>query len=199
VTKILIFAGVLIFIYAGVFLVPDSVDKFALVPEKAHEVWRFITYSFAHLNINHLVENILGLGMVAFIAFELKTAFSDFTASYLSSGFLSVIPVWLLMSFTVLGASNAIFGSFGMISQETKKYGIKGDFILLFLAGIIFMKSVNSLFSHGPGSQEFIFAFRQGLAHFSGLVFGSIFFILLTRLKPVLTKRKRYILRGDHT
>ena len=120
--KIIIFAILLIIIYISVFFIPQSVKKFALIPGKIQEAWRFITYSFVHLNVKHLIENIIGLGLIAFIAFELKTAFSDFTSSYLSSGFLSVIPVWLILSFTALGASSAIFGGFGLISQETKKY-----------------------------------------------------------------------------
>ena len=123
--KILIFAAVLIIIYIGVFLIPNRVDRLSLVPEKTSEVWRFITYSFVHLNARHLIENIIGLGLIAFIAKELKTMFGDFSSTYLSAGLLSVIPIWIILSFTTLGASNAIFGGFGAIIQEIKKFSIK--------------------------------------------------------------------------
>ena len=194
--KIIIFAVVLVVIYSSVFFIPQSIEKFALVPGKVQEVWRFITYPFVHLNAKHLIENIIGLGLVAFIAFELKTAFSDFTSSYLSSSFLSVIPVWLILSFTALGASNAIFGGFGLISQETKKYNINGLIIILVLTLLIFAGSISSYFSYGSGSKEFLFAIKQSLAHFSGLLFGIGIFFFLSKLKPILTKRKRYVLRG---
>lgn len=196
--KILIFAAALIIIYISIFFIPNSVDKFALVPEKTYEVWRFVTYSFTHLNTRHLIENAIGLVLVAFIAFELKTAFSDFSSSYLSSSFLSVIPIWSIMSFTTLGASNAVFGGFGLISRETKKYNIKGWIIVMVLTILIFIQSFTTYFSYGFRSEQFIAAIKQSLAHFSGLMFGVGFFFLLLKVKPILTKRKRYVLRGDY-
>ena len=86
------------------------------------------------------------------------------------------------------------FGGFGLISQETKKYKINGWLIILLLTGLTFMKAIMSYFSYGAGP-EFSFAFKQGLAHFSGLIFGIGFFFFLGWLKPILTKRKRYALR----
>ena len=193
--KILVFTVVLIIIYVGVFFIPNRVERLALTPEKVSEVWRFITYSFAHLSTKHLIENIIGLGLVAFIARELKTTFSDFSATYLSSGFLSVIPIWLIMSFTALGASNAIFGGFGLITQNIKKFQIKSWYIIVLLIFIIFIGSIISYFSYGIKSEQFSFAIRQGLAHFSGLVFGIVFFAFLGKIKPIITKRKRNVLR----
>ena len=57
------------------------------------------------------------------------------------------------------------------------------------------MKAVMNYFSFGIGSPEFKFAFIQGMAHFSGLMFGIGFFFFLGWIKPILTKRKRYALR----
>ena len=196
--KIFVFTVVLIIIYISAFFIPERVEKYSLDPEKSSEVWRFITYPFVHLNLKHLTENIIGLGLIALIGFELKTAFSDFSSSYLSSSFLSVIPIWIIMSFTALGASNAIFGSFGLISQETKKYNIKTGVVVLILTGLIFIGSITSYFSYGIGSEQFSIAIKQGLAHFSGLIFGIGFFFFLGKIRPVLTRRKRYILRGDY-
>jgi len=193
--KILMFAAVLTIIYVGIFFIPNRVEKLALVPEKTYEVWRFITYSFTHLNTKHLIENIIGLSLIAFIAREVKTTFSDFSSTYLSSGFLSVIPVWLIMSFTALGASNAIFGGFGLITQNVKKFQIKSWYIIVLLTVIIFLSSIINYFSYGSRSEQFAAAIKQSLAHFSGLVFGIGFFFFLDKIKPIITKRKRHILR----
>lgn len=195
--KFVVFAFILAAVYISVFFIPERVEKLSLDPEKSSEVWRFITYSFVHLNLKHLIENMIGLGLIAFIAVELKTAFADFSSTYLSSGFLSVIPVWLILSFTALGASNAIFGGFGLISQETRKYKMNQWLIITILIGLIFMKPITSYFSFGIESEEFMFALKQGIAHFSGLVFGITAFFALIKIKPILTKRKRYVLRGD--
>jgi len=192
---LLIFAAVLIAVYIGAFFIPERVEKYSLDPEKKAEVWRFITYPFVHLNLRHLIENLIGFSILSFIAFEVKTAFSDFSSTYGSSGFLSVIPIWLAMAFKALGASNAIFGGFGLMSQEVKKYSINGWLIIAVLTGLTFMSTILTFFNYGTGSQEFSFALKQGLAHFSGLVFGIGFFYFLGWIKPILTKRKRYALR----
>jgi membrane associated rhomboid family serine protease len=100
------------------------------------------------------------------------------------------------MSFIALGASNAIFGGFGLISQETKKYNIKAWIIILILTFTIFINPITGFFSYGIGNEKFILDFKQSIAHFSGFVFGIGFFFLLGKIKPILTMRKRYILRG---
>ncbi len=193
--KILVFTAVLIIIYVGVFFIPNRVDRLSLVPEKVSEVWRFITYSFTHLNTKHLIENMMGLSLVAFIARELKTVFTDFSSTYLSSGFFSVLPIWLIMGFTALGASNAIFGGFGLITQNVRKFQIKSRYIIILLVVVIFLSSIINYFSYGSGSEQFAAAIKQSLAHFSGLIFGIGFFFFLGKIKPIVTKRKRHVLR----
>jgi len=191
----MIFAIALITVYIAAFFIPNGVEEFALNPEKSSEFWRFITYPFVHLDIMHLVENIIGLVLITLIAIELKTAFSDFSSAYLSSGFLSILPVWIIMPFIALGASNAIFGGFGMISQETKKYNINGAAVAAIIGVLIFASSLASLFSYGIGSEQFNIDFKQSLSHLSGLIFGIGFFFLIRKIKPALAKRKRYALR----
>jgi membrane associated rhomboid family serine protease len=194
--KIIIFGAVLAVIYISAFLIPGSVEMFSLDPAKISEFWRFLTYSFVHLNYIHLTENIIGLSLVVFIAYELKTQFSDFSLTYLSSGFLSVMPLWLISPFTVLGASNAVFGAFGLMSQEIKKFNIKRWKVFLVLTGVAFIGPVAAYLSGGFNG-AFMFSLKRSIAHYSGLLFGAGFFFVLLRLNPLLTKRKRYILRGD--
>ena len=191
---ILVLAALMIIVYISVHFIPNRVEKYSLDPENFGEVWRFATYPFVHLNARHLIENIVGLSIAAFIAFELKTAFSDFTSTFFSSGYLSVIPIILIMTFTALGASNAILGGYGLISQEIKKYDINPLLVILVLTGLIFMTSITSYFSFGLG-KEFTFAFKQGLAHFSAFLYGIGFYFLLSWLKPIVTQRKRLTLR----
>ena len=137
--KILIIAIILGIIFIGMFLVPNHVDKFALIPEKSYEIWRFGTYSFTHLDLMHLIENIGGLVIVIFIALELKMVLGDFYSTYISSGILSVIPFWLIFPFTALGASNAILGGFGGLFGETKNYHINNAFLFIPLSFVVFL------------------------------------------------------------
>ncbi len=191
--KILVFSLALILIYVGVFFVPGRVERLSLMPDKITEAWRFLTYSFVHLDIMHLIENIAGLTLIALIAVELRIALGDFSSVYLSSGFLSVIPLWFMMSFTALGASNAIFGGFGLISQETRKFGVKVWIIILIATLLIFMKS---FFAIGTG--EFSSAIKQSLSHFFGFMFGICFFFLISKIRSISMNKKRSVLRGDY-
>lgn len=194
--SIAIFAFLLIAVYVFVFLLPNHFENFALDPVKIKEghYWRFLTYPFAHYNIAHLVENIVGLVLAVIIAIELKTLFSDFSSTYLATGFLAIIPIWAVMQFIALGASTAIYGAFGLVSLETPKYDLKPWLPLIILTFLIFAKTLYVLFL--GSNQELTPVLRQGISHFSGLVFGCMFFIFLGKIKPLFIRKKLYCLRG---
>ena len=120
----LIFAGILLVIYVILFILPNQVENYALVPEKIQqgEVWRFGTYQFSHINLSHLLTNLMGLLIITAGIIELKTKFSDFSSIYLLAGFLAILPIWFILQFTALGASTAIYAAFGVIALESKKY-----------------------------------------------------------------------------
>ncbi len=182
--KLIAFGALLAAIYAAVFIIPHSIDKFALVPQlvKSGEFWRFLTYQFAHLNLAHLVENSIGVMLLAVLLAELKTGLFDFYTAFLLAGVFAVIPLWAAMSFVAAGASTAIFGGFGLASFEAKKLGIKTWVVLVVLIGF----AATQLFT---GSAE------SGLSHISGLVFGVGMFFALAKVKPMLNVKKRTILR----
>ena len=187
--KILSFVIALVVVYIAAFNVPNSADRFDLSREKLSEWWRFLTYQFVHLNLTHLIENIFGVLVAAFIAIELKTIFTDFSSAYLSSGIFAILPIWLVMQFTALGASAAIYGVYGLLSVEAKKYLNPAYIILLFVAIILLQAVVPALIDKGG------IAVEQAFAHFSGFVFGILFFIMIGGLRKVHDKNKFTILR----
>jgi membrane associated rhomboid family serine protease len=191
--KIILLMASLTAIYVAVFLIPNHADKLALIPEKVQvgQYWRFITYPFAHLSIRHLVENIIGAALVGIIAMELKTEFIWFALIYLLAGFLAVLPIWFAMQFIALGASTAIFGGFGMVSQETKKYDIKGFVIIALFMPFIFVHTIMGSIS----GSDFSLAFKQDLSHLSGFIFGIGMFFLVSWISHIVTKPKRQLLR----
>jgi membrane associated rhomboid family serine protease len=182
--RLIVFGAFLAAVYATVFMIPHSIDKFSLVPQlvKSGEFWRFLTYQFAHVSLSHLVENSIGVVLLAVLLTELKTGFFDFYTAFLLAGVFAVIPLWAAMSFVAAGASTAIFGGFGLASFEAKKLGIKTWVIISVLAGF----AATQLFT---GLKE------SGLAHLSGLVFGVGMFFALAKVKPMLNVKKRTILR----
>jgi len=186
------FIAALTIIYVVVFIIPESSTSFSLDPSRIHqEGWRFLTYQFAHLNLDHLSKNLIAFSLVAWLAIELKASFADFSSTYLLSGFLAVIPLWLALQFTALGASVAIYGAFGLICFEASKLDKKLFFLAVGIIGIIL---VESLFLFASGQTK-VFVFTQASSHFSGLVFGGMFFFCLGKTKSLISKKKNFCLR----
>jgi len=189
---LIFFIAALTIIYIAVFIIPGSPAKFALDPSRIpQEGWRFLTYPFAHLNFDHLSKNLIAFALVAWLAIELKTSFADFSSTYLLTGFLAVLPLWLALQFTALGASVAIYGAFGLICFEASKLDKKLFFLAAGIIGIILIES----FFLFAGGQTRGFVFAQASSHFSGLVFGSIFFFCLGKTKSLISKKKNFCLR----
>lgn len=182
--RLVAFGAFLAAVYALVFVIPNSIDKFALIPQfvKSGEFWRFLTYQFAHFNLSHLVENGIGVVLLAVLLAELKTGLFDFYTVFLLAGVFAVIPLWAALSFIAAGASTAIFGGFGLASLEARKLGIKSWTIIIVLLGF-------------AATQLFIGSKESGLSHLSGLAFGIGMFFALAKVKPVLNLKKRTILR----
>ena len=187
-------AGILIALFI-IFLIPGSKEKLALEKEKffGGEYWRLATYSLTHLNWQHLIENLVGLALVGFIAYELKTNFSDYTATYLSSAMLAVLPVWFLLTFVALGASGALYALFGFVSFGVKKFGLKAPYFLAILTLIIFYRSIRGLFTGGGEALRLVLI--QDVAHFNGLVFGVAMYGLLLLVHAHTNKKRTHILR----
>jgi len=184
----LLFAAVLSAVYIAVFILPNHLNGFALIPEKIKEgeLWRFLTYPFDHVDSSHLLKNLIGLAIITAGIIELKTKFSNFSSIYLLAGFLAVLPLWFLIQFTALGASVAIYSIFGMIALEAKKYEIKEWHIVSLLIVVIFVEALLS------GTNT---AMLSSLSHFSGLLFGVFAFIFAKKAHGALDKKKIQCLR----
>ncbi len=182
----------MVVIYLVVFLFPGSQNEFSLDPSAKEEFWRFGTYQFAHLDWSHLIQNIVTLGLVSFIAVELKTRFKFFSINYFLAGLVAVLPLWIISPFVALGASVAIYSCFGYFSPKTKQFKLKVWLIIIGIKVFIFLKPILTLIS---GAEGFGFALKQSLAHLSGFVFGLLGFYMFKEVDKFLTKRKQYVLR----
>ena len=190
--KYVVFAVLLIIVYGIVFFVPGSSEKFSLDPSVEGDYWRFGSYQFAHLNWAHLIQNMVTLALVSFIAIELKTQFKFFSVNYLLAGLVAILPLWIISPFVALGASAAIFSSFGYVSPEAKQFRVKVWLVVLVILGFIFYKPVFILIGSGEGMS---YALKQSLAHFSGFVFGLAGFYVFQRVDKLLLRRKQHVLR----
>jgi len=177
--KIMIFVVALSVIYVAIFYgVPNSADKMAFVPEKVlNGGWyRIFTFPFAHLDEMHLLENIVSILVVGLITTELKTEFYDFVVIYMSAGFLAVLPVFLVSSFSAVGASAAIYAGFGIVTQELAKFKLQAQIPLIIMSLVAFSKVFTAVLECGTKCEPFFFALKQGGTHFTGLLMGVIGF-----------------------
>jgi membrane associated rhomboid family serine protease len=133
------------------------------------------------------MENIMGAGIAAGIATELKMRVQKFSWVYLLAGMLAVIPIYFVSPFVALGASGAIYGAFGAVAMDAKKFGLDSKILLGLLAATIIAQIL--IIKNIPNMQ-------QGVAHFSGLIVGVVLFATYDQVMAKLTKKRRRVLRG---
>jgi membrane associated rhomboid family serine protease len=185
---------VLSLIYLALFAIPAAKELLALDPARffSGEVWRLLTYQFIHNSASHLLENTAALLLSVLLAFELGSRFTDYTATYLSSGVLAILPLWLVSPFMALGASTAVYGSFGFLSRASAKFKIRPYFLL---AIVTLLTAANAAYMHYAAGQASKAIAQQFLAHISGLLFGYYFCILVARLRERYSARRMTCLR----
>jgi membrane associated rhomboid family serine protease len=160
----------------------------AFIPSRAHELWRFLSYSFVHVNFMHILFNMLMFWM--FAKEVCKTLGErNFTTLYLTSAiFASVfgLPLYtfgLTDNNPVIGASGALFGvmmAYAFLFPE--------QVILMFF--IIPMKIKHAIWIF-IAIDLFMANSNDGVAHFThlgGVLSGYLFMLAWSRPK----KPERY-------
>jgi len=197
-SKIMYLVIALVAIYILIYLIPNNIDKLALIPEKFYsgEYWRILTFHFSHLNMQHLLTNIGGALFVGFLAAEVKAKFDNFTIVYFLAGIIALLPFLSTMNFAALGASASIYGAFGMVALKSEKWKIRKEYVFALLIIAIFIESLIYYFNCGASCEQFLFSSKQGMLHFAGLASGSIIFLSIRQFRKSSDKRKRRALRG---
>ncbi|PIN69505.1 hypothetical protein COV93_05245 [Candidatus Woesearchaeota archaeon CG11_big_fil_rev_8_21_14_0_20_43_8] len=183
----------LIGVYVFVFMLPDHISRFALIYEKvfAGEYVRFFTYQFTHLNLQHLVENIFGILIIGLLTLELRFEPDNMFMAYLVTGIIAALPLWFFLHSTILGASTAIYGGYGISSAGSNKFGVNRLVVVLFICGIIFLKPIYLIIQ---GSDLFISTLLQASYHLLGLFGGLIVYHIWSKLSALLSRRQSKVL-----
>jgi len=170
--KTLVVAVALSLAYVAVFVLGGKWENLSLDPARiaAGEVWRVLTFSFAHLNAGHLAENVAGVLVAGVLATELKAKTADFLFAY-SAAAIAVVPVALLTGMTFVGASSGIYGAFAVVALEAKDFGLPAWKAAPAVVGIIFLSSFLALTACGL-CNGFFAALREGVGHFTGFSAG---------------------------
>lgn len=183
VVKTLIIANIVVYVLQ--LLGGGFTDALVLSPRpiKGWQIWRFVTYMFAHdpLSPFHILVNMWGVYLFG-SGLERRIGSEHFTYLYMLSGLIGGLS-WLLFNWqypnaAVLGASGAVFGllmgAAMMFPDET---------IVLLIPPIpMKLKTFALVF----GGLEILMALGQGdniahIAHIGGAVGGYVYLMLITR------------------
>jgi membrane associated rhomboid family serine protease len=166
------------------FLVPDPIAYTFNIKSFVKEPWRFITFQFFHVNITHLVENIIGLTFIALISMELEISFKNFIIVYFLTVFVVLIPILAFFpSTSVAGNSMGIYGVLALSLIKARKLISQKITIPLTMIFIFFL-SISNFISCGVCYEKF---FKSELFHFFGFISGlSLNFIPTPKVKYIL-------------
>ncbi|MFH1668460.1 MAG: rhomboid family intramembrane serine protease [Candidatus Woesearchaeota archaeon] len=183
-------------VYVVLFIMPGVTDLLLLDPDLflSGEFWRIFTYPLVHQNLAHLSENIIALFLSILLAIELKSSLAVYSSTYVAAGIFAILPLWILSPFLALGASAAIYGSFGFLSRSASRFDIKPYALLSGIAGFTVVSAVYSHYS--GGSIALLSIVQQLMAHLAGLMFGYYFCILATRAVDKYFARRITCLRS---
>jgi len=162
----------------------------AFIPSFAHELWRFLSYAFVHLNFWHFLINMLMFWMFAPDVCK-SIGENKFTALYLVSAVFAAVFSLPFYIFEVMGP-NPIIGASGAL------FGVMAAYALLFperIILILFIIPVKikyaiwifiaiSLFMANSG---------DGIAHYTHLggIFAGYLFMLAQSKKHLFAKNEQ--------
>jgi membrane associated rhomboid family serine protease len=184
--KILLFALVICLVNVLVFLlIPSSSFTFNL-NLFLREPWRLFTFQFFHVDILHLLENVVGFIFIVFIATELEIDFKNFLLTYFLAVFVVFLPIMLVFPLaTVAGNSTGIYGILALCLIKARKL-ISAKITMPLIAAFIFSLSIINFILCG---MCFVTFFKGEFFHFSGFLIGmTLSFMPKAKPKHVLLR-----------
>lgn len=169
------------------FSIPNSIDllSFSGVKFLTGEVWRIATFSFTHSSLNHLLENIIAIAVVSFLAYEFGLRGKQFLLYFIAVSFIVAIADALLFPLLIIaGASLGVYGVIGALSIKGSNF-IPKLYLIPLLGASIFIKFFFKFISCPTCD----ITLKQEMFHFSGFLVGIFLFSV-----PAMFKNKKQIL-----
>lgn len=167
--RILLFAVLICIVNVFVFFFVSSSSYTLNLPLSLNEPWRFFTFQFFHVDIFHLLENLMGLIFVAFVAIELNIDLKSFLFVYLLSVFVVLLPIALVFPLaTVAGNSTGIYGILALCLIKARKL-VPSKITLPLIIVFMFSFCILNFILCGMCFLPF---FKGEFFHFSGFLAG---------------------------
>jgi len=154
-------------VLAGIFaLLPQAVEILGFSGERffAGEVWRILSYPFAHVTAGHFFENLLALFVVVLLSYELNLGLKEFVGVFLLTGILVAFFSGIFFPYLlIVGSSLGIYSIFGALALKEQE--IMPQYFFLGIFGIIiFLNLGYSVYMSGD--------YTQAAYHGAGFVSG---------------------------
>ena len=164
-------------------LIPEPLD-FMFTSDAWAQPYRFISFQFIHMDMNHLIENVIGFIVIGLIATELDLGLKEFALAYFFAIFL-IIPLALLISVNqpLAGNSTGIYGALAFSLVKCKRL-IPLKFSIPAFIFFIFPASLLNISHYEFFSMD---AFQSEFYHFIGFLGGiTSSFTLRNKTKNIL-------------
>ncbi len=162
----------------GIFVVvPQAVNVLGFSGETFFEgeIWRILSYPFAHVTLSHLLENLVALFVVILLSYELNLGLKEFLAVFLISGILVAFFSGIFFPYLlIVGSSLGIYSLFGALALKEQEIMPKYFFLGIFWM-IIFLNLAYTVYVSNN--------FTQAAYHGAGFVSG-LGIISIKRFKP---------------
>lgn len=185
--KKLFLFGLLILILSFVFyyFIKNSVVLFGFSGDALFdgEVWRILTFNFIHIDMVHLIGNMIALIITVVLAYELDLSGYDFVIIFLLSGvIISLIEALILPYVIIAGASLGIYAVLGAVTLKGKKFMPQYYFIILVLFSVL----LNYLFTCANCFSSSMLL--QAIFHLGGFFIGIGIYSLIDYERKELKK-----------
>jgi membrane associated rhomboid family serine protease len=167
--RILLFSILICIINVIAFFFVPSIGYTLNLSISFSEPWRFFTFQFFHVDMLHLMENLIGMMFMALIAIELGIDFRSFSSVYFLSVFVVILPIIALFPLaTVAGNSTGIYGLLALCLIKARKL-LSAKITVPVLFFFIFASSIVNFFQCGLCFVQF---FNGEVFHFTGFLTG---------------------------
>jgi len=167
---VVISLGILIGIIGVFAVLPNAVELLGFSGAKffGGEVWRILTYPYAHVSSMHLIENVIALSVILLLMVELEFKTKEFSYLFFGTCILAAIVAGLIVpQVMMVGASLGLFALFGGLTSKGKEF--LPLYVSYGLFGIIIFLNFVYCLNQGEG-------FEQPIFHAAGFLGGIVIF-----------------------
>ncbi len=186
---VLYIIGINFFVFLLTSLKPGMLVNLAMNPVlvvRNHAYWQFITYMFAHANMQHVFFNMMGLFFFGFQV-ERRMGSHEFLLFYFICGIAAGLFSFLIY-YTTGNYRVFLLGASGVVYAVLLAYALYFPDSIIFIMGIIPVRAMYmvigytaiELFSHVANPYSGV----AHLTHLAGFAFAYLYFMLRLGINP---------------